>query len=154
MISAERQEKATLMGVLTTMASQQGPKYDMRGAQFAGGFAETVQGDQVGGTIHNNTPNTEPPSLSSLTKAAAELQKLLTPLEASNPTATQSDQIAFLNLMIPPTRRERFTSALQSTGSEGSEGDDAPTNTALEDILYAPLLKALVKSWQSPGSGE
>ncbi|MEM8611175.1 MAG: pentapeptide repeat-containing protein [Cyanobacteria bacterium P01_H01_bin.105] len=59
-IEIERREKATLMGVMTTMAnSQQGPKYDMRGAQFAGGFAETVQGDQVGGTINNYGPNTE-----------------------------------------------------------------------------------------------
>ena len=35
------------------------PKYDLRGAQFAGGFAETVQGDQIGGTINNYGPNTE-----------------------------------------------------------------------------------------------
>lgn len=33
---------------------QEGPKYDFRGAQFAGGFAETVLGDQVGGTIRND----------------------------------------------------------------------------------------------------
>ncbi|MFG6105413.1 pentapeptide repeat-containing protein [Leptothoe sp. EHU-05/26/07-4] len=152
LITAERQEKATLMGVLTTMASQQGPKYDLRGAQIAGGVAETVQGTQYGGTMNNS--NTEPSSLSSLpslTEATTEIQKLLTPLEASNPKATQSDQIAFLNLMIPPTRRERFISALQSTGSDDSADT---TNTALEDIPYGALLKALVKSWQSPGSEE
>ncbi len=33
------------------------PKYDLRGAQYAGGFAETVQGDQVGGNIHNYAPD-------------------------------------------------------------------------------------------------
>jgi hypothetical protein len=33
--------------------SQQGPKYDLRRAQFAGGMAETVQGDQIGGTLNN-----------------------------------------------------------------------------------------------------
>lgn len=53
-IEAERQEKATLIGVISSMAnSQQGPKYDLRGAQFAGGMAETVQGDQIGGTFNN-----------------------------------------------------------------------------------------------------
>jgi hypothetical protein len=26
------------------------PTYDLRGAQFAGGFAETVEGDQIGGS--------------------------------------------------------------------------------------------------------
>ncbi|MEM0980406.1 MAG: SUMF1/EgtB/PvdO family nonheme iron enzyme [Cyanobacteria bacterium P01_H01_bin.58] len=35
--------------------TQQAPKYDLRGAKFAGGFAETVLGDQVGGSI-SNTP--------------------------------------------------------------------------------------------------
>ncbi len=53
LIEAERQEKATLMGVLSTMASNQGPKYNLSNAQFAGGFAETVQGDQEGGIINN-----------------------------------------------------------------------------------------------------
>lgn len=53
-IEAERQDKATLIGVISAMAnSQQGPKYDLRGAQFAGGMAETVQGNQSGGTINN-----------------------------------------------------------------------------------------------------
>jgi uncharacterized protein YjbI with pentapeptide repeats len=52
-IKTERQEKTKLMGVIEIMASNQGPKYDFRGAQFAGNFAETVQGDQIGGTINN-----------------------------------------------------------------------------------------------------
>lgn len=53
-IDIERKRNATLEGVLTSMAnSHQGPKYDLRGAQFSGGMAETVQGDQIGGTINN-----------------------------------------------------------------------------------------------------
>ncbi|MEO0539090.1 MAG: NACHT domain-containing NTPase [Cyanobacteria bacterium P01_A01_bin.123] len=35
--------------------SQLRPTYDFRGAQFAGGFAETVQGQQIGGVINNST---------------------------------------------------------------------------------------------------
>ncbi|EKV01343.1 hypothetical protein Lepto7375DRAFT_3510 [Leptolyngbya sp. PCC 7375] len=31
----------------------EGPKYDFRGSQFAGGFAETVRGEQTGGKISN-----------------------------------------------------------------------------------------------------
>ena len=53
LIAAERQEKATLMGVMTTMANNQGPKYDFRDAQFAGGFIETNRGTQYGGVINN-----------------------------------------------------------------------------------------------------
>lgn len=33
-------------------------KNDLRGAQFAGGYAETVHGDQVGGTINNYDTST------------------------------------------------------------------------------------------------
>ncbi|MFG6105345.1 pentapeptide repeat-containing protein [Leptothoe sp. EHU-05/26/07-4] len=63
-IEIERRDKASLMAVMSTMASTQlGPKYDMRGAQFAGGFVETVQGSQSGGTInhhhYHHAPNTE-----------------------------------------------------------------------------------------------
>ena len=134
LIASERQEKATLMGVLTTMANNQGPKYDMRGTQFAGGFAETVQGDQVGGTINNAAAETP-----SLAEAAAEIQNLLKQLEASNPTATEAGQTAFLNVMIPPTKRERFIGALR-----------AASGAAIEEVPYGSVLKALVEGWQKP----
>ncbi|MEM8614788.1 MAG: SUMF1/EgtB/PvdO family nonheme iron enzyme [Cyanobacteria bacterium P01_H01_bin.105] len=47
---------------------QEGPKYDLRGAQFAGGFAETVLGNQGGGTINNepsepSTPESPRPTI-------------------------------------------------------------------------------------------
>ncbi|MFG6100551.1 pentapeptide repeat-containing protein [Leptothoe sp. ISB3NOV94-8A] len=60
-IAIERREKATLMGVMTTMAnSQQGPKYDLRGAQFGGGYvAGNVEGNQYGGIINNYGSNAE-----------------------------------------------------------------------------------------------
>ncbi|MEM8612524.1 MAG: pentapeptide repeat-containing protein [Cyanobacteria bacterium P01_H01_bin.105] len=59
-IEVERRDKATLMGVMSTMAStQQGPKYDMRGAQIAGSIADTVQGSQYGGINNNYGLNTE-----------------------------------------------------------------------------------------------
>ena len=135
LIEAERQEKATLMGVLTTMASNQGPKFDLREAQFAGGFAETVQGDQIGSTINNQASETP-----SLAEAAAEIQDLLKQLEASNPTATKVDQTAFLNVMIPPTKRERFIGALKAAGG-----------AAIEEVPYGAVLIALVEGWQKPG---
>ena len=70
LIAAERQEKATLMGVLTTMAHNQGPQYDLSNAQFGGGFAETVQGNMESGLINNygTSPDgiTHPPAPQSL----------------------------------------------------------------------------------------
>ena len=138
-IVAYREQSANLMKITELLAARppmsETPKYDLRNAQFAGGFAETVQGDQVGGTINNEA--TETPSLA---EAAAEIQDLLKQLESSNPTATEADQTAFLNVMIPPTRRERFISALKAAGG-----------AAIEEVPYGAVLKALVEGWQRPG---
>ncbi|MEM9903797.1 MAG: hypothetical protein AAF921_02085 [Cyanobacteria bacterium P01_D01_bin.44] len=109
-------------------------KYGLRGARFAGGFAETVQGDQIGGNITNEAAETP-----SLAAAAAEIQKLLKQLEASNPIATETEQTAFLTAMISPTHRQRFIGALQSAGS-----------AALDEIPYGAVLKALVEGWKDP----
>ncbi|NEQ54411.1 MAG: pentapeptide repeat-containing protein, partial [Leptolyngbya sp. SIO3F4] len=144
LLSANRQHNADLMETIkllasrpitieaTAVAENNTPKYDMRGAQIAGGVADKVQGNQVGGTIHNESAETL-----SLAEATAEIQSLLKQLEAANPNASEADQAAFLNLMIPPTKRERFTDALKSADS-----------AAIEEISYASVLKALVEGWQ------
>lgn len=56
-IELERQRNTELTGLISIVAQNQGSKYDMRGAQFAGGFAETVQGNQNGGIINNYGQN-------------------------------------------------------------------------------------------------
>ncbi|MFP4124702.1 MAG: pentapeptide repeat-containing protein, partial [Coleofasciculus sp.] len=66
-----RQENANMKEIINQLASRpiiiinesrsqsesksmsEASKYDQSHAQFAGGFAETVHGDQIGGTIHN-----------------------------------------------------------------------------------------------------
>ena len=88
------------------------PKYDMRGSQFAGGFAETVEGDQIGGTQHNYAA----PEEQDLAEAALEIQRLLKQLEETNPIATEAEQKAFVTAAIPPTLRQRAVGALQSGG--------------------------------------
>ncbi|NEQ54105.1 MAG: pentapeptide repeat-containing protein, partial [Leptolyngbya sp. SIO3F4] len=57
-IIAYREQSANLMKI-TEMLAARPPEYNFSNAQFAGGFAETVQGDQVGGTINNYGPNAE-----------------------------------------------------------------------------------------------
>ncbi|MBD2111264.1 MULTISPECIES: pentapeptide repeat-containing protein [Cyanophyceae] len=82
-LSFERQERTRLSKVVETMANEQkAPKYDMRGAQFAGGFAETiqVQGNNVGGIINNYGQNADDvvrllTSLRQLSEAFPEEQK-------------------------------------------------------------------------------
>jgi hypothetical protein len=51
--TGQQQTVEALLAIIQTLSQNQGPKYDFKGAQFAGGFAETVQGDQVGGTVQN-----------------------------------------------------------------------------------------------------
>ncbi len=58
-IELERQRNTEILGVIGIVAQNQGSKYDMRGAQFAGGFAETVQGNQNGGIINNYGQNAD-----------------------------------------------------------------------------------------------
>ena len=79
-IELERQRNTDLTGVISIVAQNQGSKYDMRGAQFAGGFAETVQGNQVGGIINNYGQNADDvvrllTSLRQLSQAFPEEQK-------------------------------------------------------------------------------
>ena len=49
-LDAQRQQIEALQTIIQTLSENQGPRYDLRGAQFAGGFAETVEGDQIGGS--------------------------------------------------------------------------------------------------------
>ena len=51
--AGQQQTVEALLAIIQTLSQNQGPNYDFRGAQFAGGFAETVHGDQVGGTVQN-----------------------------------------------------------------------------------------------------
>ena len=123
----------------TTMAqsNSSASKYDLRGTQFSGGFAETVQGDQIGGTQHNYAA----PEKQSLADAAPEIQRLLKILEEANPIATEAEQKAFVTAAIPPTLRQRAVSALQSGGK-----------AALEELLDNPYVNvaiAVIESWQS-----
>ena len=137
-IEAERRDKAVLMKVFETMAdNQQGPKYDMRGAQFAGGFAETVQGDQVGGTQHNYAA----PEKQDLAETALEIQRLLKQLEETNSTATESEQRAFVTASIPPTLRQRAVGALQSGGKAAVE--------ELLDNPYVNVAISVIEGWKN-----
>jgi hypothetical protein len=49
----QQQTVEALIDIIKALSQNQAPKYDLRGAQFAGGFAETVQDNQVGGSINS-----------------------------------------------------------------------------------------------------
>jgi len=74
-----------------------------------------------------------------LSEVASELQALLRQLEEYNPEVTDAEKTAYLSTLIPPTRRQRFISAVQSAGS-----------AALEEIPYGVILKATIDGWMNP----
>ena len=75
-----------------------------------------------------------------LTEAAAEIQRLLDQLNQTNPTATESEQIARVNEAIKLDIKQRAIAALK----EGSE-------TAIDEFVlenkYLKVVKAIVKGW-------
>ena len=124
-IVAYRKQSANLMKITEMLAARppmsETPKYDLRGAQFAGGFAETVQGDQVGGTINNQASDTP-----SLAEAAAEIQALLKQLEQTAPAETMTEKMtlatqAIAQIEANPTFKQRAVAALTAGGMKAFE---------------------------------
>jgi hypothetical protein len=124
--------------------SQQGdiykPKYDQRGANNQ--FVDTAAS---GSDVTFNQNNYTAEQKQSLTEAAAEIQKLLKQLEETNPTATESEQIAHLKDNTTPNLRKRAFSALEA----GSE-------TAIDEFIlenkFLKVGKAVIKGWLQPDS--
>lgn len=123
------------------MSDKEPSKYDLRGAQFSGGFAETVQGHQIGGIQYNFPPEQK----KTLVEAATEIQNLLRQLEKTHPKATESEQKAFVTAEISSTLRERTVSALKIGGK-----------AAIEEFLdnsYINVAMAIIEGWQN-GEGK
>lgn len=77
-----------------------------------------------------------------LSEAAAEIQKLLKQLEKTNPTATDSEKVVYINDETTPSFKRRVACALQSGGE-----------AAIEEFLNNPYVnvgKAIVKGWIRP----
>ncbi|WP_017317449.1 type 2 periplasmic-binding domain-containing protein [Mastigocladopsis repens] len=103
-------------------------------SSFGVGYSEQVEANQVAANIHNYAPEQD------LAQAAARIQELLKQLEKTNPTATQEDKQAFINLAIPQEEKSRVVRALQAGGEK-----------ALEKFLnnpYVDVTMAIVKEWQ------
>jgi len=115
------------------------PKYDMRGSNF-GNFADTVQSD---GKQQNIQHIYAPELKQSLIEAAQEIQNLLKQLEATNPQATEEQQMNYVNSAIPPTLKQRTIAALK-------EGGETAINEFLMENKYLKVGKSIVKGWLQP----
>jgi len=76
----------------------------------------------------------------SLAEAAAEIQRLLKQLESTNPAATESEQITYLNVATKPDIKERTVAAFKEAGE-----------TAIDEFIlenkYLKIVKAAIKGW-------
>ncbi|MDZ8236299.1 MAG: hypothetical protein RMZ69_03830 [Nostoc sp. ChiQUE01a] len=114
-------------------------KYDMRGANFQGGFAETNYGKMIENQ-HNNYG-----SRTNLAEAAAEIQQLLKQLEKTNSINNDTERTivavkAAEQIKNNPKLKARVINALKSGGKEAFK-------EAVDNPLINILL-AIIEGWQ------
>lgn len=110
---------------------KEGDTYNIGQAGAAGKFASS----------HNNT-FVQSEQKVTLAEAAAEIQQLLKELEKKNPTATEGEKIAYVNVATNPDIKQRAIAALKAGGE-----------TAIEEFLdnpYVNLAKAIIKGGIKP----
>lgn len=123
-------------------------KYANTSNQVTGNF---VQGDVSGDVVAHvtqpqatqNTSLTEPKK--TLAETAAEIQELLKQLERSNPTATEPEQVTYINIATKPDLKERAIAALK-------EGGETAIDEFILENKYLKVIKAVVKGWLQPNS--
>lgn len=77
-----------------------------------------------------------------LAEAAKEIQELLKQLEETNPSATEDEKIAFVNIATTPSLKSRVVGALQAGGKEAFK--------ELLDNSYVNIGMAIVEGWKKP----
>jgi len=100
-----------------------------------GGFY--IGGDYVGGTINQGGKGRQ-----TLAEAADEIQQLLMQLEKSQPTATESEKVAYVNDETPADVKSRVVNVLKGRGQ-------APVDAIVDNVLYGSLVSAILKGWIS-----
>lgn len=75
-----------------------------------------------------------------LAESAAEIQRLLKQLEETNPSATEPEQITYVNLSIQPDFKQRAIGALK-------EGGEVAIEEFFLENKYLKVGKAVIKGW-------
>ncbi|MCZ8068493.1 MAG: hypothetical protein ACK5QJ_05285 [Microcystis sp.] len=123
----------TIVGELT-MNNNEGDTYNVGQAGAVGKYARS-----------DNNTFLQSEQKRTLADAAAEIQQLLKQLEQTNPTATEPEQVAFINDETTPSFKRRVVGALQASGE-----------TAIDEFIlenkYLKVAKAAIKGWLQPGT--
>jgi hypothetical protein len=75
-----------------------------------------------------------------LAEAAEEIQRLLNQLEATNPTVTETEQVAYVNVAARPDLKKRVTAALKA-------GGDIAIDEFFLGNKYLKVGKAIIQGW-------
>lgn len=114
---------------------------DFQGAKIAN-FANQVNDNA---RQQANQYNYASPEKQTLAEAAAEIQRLLQQLEETNPSANETEQIAYVNLATKPDLKQRAIAAFKAGG-----------DTAIDEFLlenkYLKVTKAIIQAWLQPNA--
>lgn len=104
-------------------------------------YGNFIQGDVAGNVVANTTQHinwAEPRK--TLAETATEIQELLKHLEQSNPSATEPEQVTYINIATKPDLKKRAIAALK-------EGGDTAIDEFILENKYLKVVKAVVKGW-------
>lgn len=105
------------------------------GGAIASIGAKAESGGRVDITQNNNQGEKQ-----SLAEAAAEIQRLLRQLEETNPTATESEQVSYVNVATKPDLKKKTIAALKAGGE-----------TAIDEFVlenkFLKVGKSVLKGW-------
>lgn len=95
------------------------PQIDQSQASIGVGYTKSINAQQIGGTIHNNSPEQR----QNLAEAAAEIKKLLEQLAQDYPTETLTQKAAVAEEALQiiesnPTFKQRLLSAMEGMAVE------------------------------------
>ncbi|MEM8504945.1 MAG: pentapeptide repeat-containing protein [Cyanobacteria bacterium P01_D01_bin.1] len=127
-IELEKQEKASLVGIMATMAENQGSNFDLRGANIGNVVGTAQSGSQVQSVLHNYAPEQH----HNVAAAAQEIHSLLERLSASYPVVEVPVQ-AVEQIKKNPQMKERVLGALKGGGK-----------TAIEKLVDHPAVSIVL----------
>lgn len=73
-----------------------------------------------------------------------EVKRLLEQLHSTNPSATEPDQVRYIDIATPPALKQRVISAFK-------EGADTAIDEFILENKYLKVAKSVVKGWLEPG---
>ncbi len=112
---------------------------------FMGDKFEQINGSTIfnRSSVNNAFNSSVSESQKTLAEAAAEIQDLLKQLEENNPTATEPEQVAYVNIATKPDLKKRVIAALK-------EGGDTAIDEFILENKHLKVVKAVVKGWLDP----